>query len=138
MSNTTQTSKTLDSYSKARMEIMVKDEIPNLLQDIQRTYIFDFMPETVHGENHIICSYCEQDFKDYADDDYLFHYQEETYCSVFCIQLRFTHSLMITMKSKGEMLVEDLQSFWTADAENNTFEFGGLYYEVRIKISFSE
>ena len=78
----------LDSYSKARMEIMVKDEIPNLLQDIQRTYIFDFMPETVHGENHIICSYCEQDFKDYADDDYLFHYQEETYCSVFCIQLK--------------------------------------------------
>ena len=30
------------------------------------------MPETVHGENHIICSYCEQDFKDYADDDYCF------------------------------------------------------------------
>ena len=87
MSNTTQTSKTLDSYSKARMEIMVKDEIPNLLQDIQRTYIFDFMPETVHGENHIRCSYCEQDFKDYADDDYLFYYQEEEYCSVFCVQL---------------------------------------------------
>ena len=45
MSNTTQTSKTLDSYSKARMEIMVKDELPNLLQDIQRTYIYDFMPK---------------------------------------------------------------------------------------------
>ena len=87
VSNTTQTSKTLDSYSKARMEIMVKDELPNLLQDIQRTYIYDFMPETVHGENHIRCSYCEQDFKDYADDDYLFYYQEEEYCSIFCVQL---------------------------------------------------
>ena len=49
-------SNTLNSYSKARMELMVKDEIPNLLQDIQRTYIYDFMPETVHGENHIRCS----------------------------------------------------------------------------------
>jgi hypothetical protein len=78
----------LDSYRKARMELMVKDEIPNLLQDIQRTYIYDFMPETVHGENHIRCSYCEQDFKDYADDDYLFYYQEEEYCSIFCIQLK--------------------------------------------------
>ena len=87
MSNTTQTSKTLDSYSKARMELMVKDEIPNLLQDIDRTYIYDFMPETVHGEYHIRCSYCEQDFKDYANDDYLFYYQEEEYCSIFCVQL---------------------------------------------------
>ena len=78
----------IDGYYKARMDIMIKDEIPNLLQDIQRTYIFDFMPETVHGENHIICSYCEQDFKDYADDDYLFYYQEETYCSTFCVQLK--------------------------------------------------
>ena len=53
----------LDSYSKARMGIMVKDEIPNLLQDIQRTYIFDFMPEKVHSENHIICSYCSKTLK---------------------------------------------------------------------------
>lgn len=80
--------KTLDNYSKARMKIMVKDEIPNLLQDINRTYIYDFMPETVNGENHIICGYCWQDFKEYADDDYLFYYQEQTYCSIFCIQLK--------------------------------------------------
>ena len=70
-------SNTLNSYSKARMELMVKDEIPNLLQDIDRTYIYDFMPDTVH----------EQDFKDYANDDYLFYYQEEEYCSIFCVQL---------------------------------------------------
>jgi hypothetical protein len=82
------TDEILDSYKKARMGIMVTDEIPHLLEDIQRTYIFDFMPEDIHGENRINCNYCEQDFKDYADDDYLFYYQEQEYCSKFCVQLK--------------------------------------------------
>lgn len=86
--STKSTEEILDSYRKARMEVMVKDEIPNLLQDMERTYIYNFMPTDILGENHIRCNYCEQDFKDYAEDDYLFYYQEQEYCSKFCVQLK--------------------------------------------------
>ena len=57
-----------------------------ILQDIQRTYIFDFMPRQFMAEITLYVVVAR--LKDYADDDYLFHYQEETYCSVFCIQLK--------------------------------------------------